>query len=191
MIRPLHSHRLQTRLFQSADGGDRWLPLELELSPDEQGAALAVDLTDPRGVLLFTNRGALPMQWPPRSAADFGSGDIAVLQGDPTTLPLQCARSVLDGAPAGSGGPGFLLRPVANSREPLWDDHPIGSRACSPEGGVTVSGTRQNVSISQVTMIDGVRPFGFSGVNPTTVWHQGFLLLVPAGTAPAGTAIDG
>lgn len=122
VIRPLHSHRLQTRLFQSPDGGDRWLPLELELSPDEQGAALAVDLADPRGVLLFTNRGALPMQWPPRSAADFDSGDIAVLQGDPTTLPLQCARSVRDGAPAGSGGPGFFLRPVANPREPLWDD---------------------------------------------------------------------
>jgi len=56
---------------------------------------------------------------------------------------------------------------------------------------VTVSGTRQNVSISQVTTIEGVRPFGFSGVNPTTVWHQGFLLLVPAGTAPAGIATDG
>jgi len=56
---------------------------------------------------------------------------------------------------------------------------------------VTVSGTRQNVSICQVTTIEGVRPFGFSGVNPTTVWHQGFLLLVAAGTAPAGTAIDG
>jgi hypothetical protein len=65
VIRPLHSHRLQTRLFQSPDGGDRWLPLELEPSPDEQGAALAVDPADPKGVLLFTNRGALPMQWPP------------------------------------------------------------------------------------------------------------------------------
>jgi hypothetical protein len=68
VIRPLHSHRLQTRHFQSPDGGDRWLPLELEPSPDEQGVALAVDPADPRGVLLFTNRGALPMQWPPRSA---------------------------------------------------------------------------------------------------------------------------
>lgn len=87
-----------------------------------RGWPLAVDPADPKGVLLFTNRGALPMQWPPRSAADFDSGDIAVLQGDPTILPLQCARSVRDGAPAGGGGPGFFLRPVANPREPLWDD---------------------------------------------------------------------
>ena len=53
---------------------------------------------------------------------NFDSGDIVVLQDDPTTLPLQCARSVRDGAPAGSGGPGFFRRPVANPREPLRDD---------------------------------------------------------------------
>jgi len=67
VIRPVHSHRLQTRLFQSADGGEHWLPLELELPREEQGAALAVDPADPKGVLLFTTRGALPLQWPPRA----------------------------------------------------------------------------------------------------------------------------
>jgi hypothetical protein len=105
VIRPVHSHRLQTRLFQSADGGEHWLPLELELPIEEQGVALAVDPADPKSVLLFTTRGALPVQWPPRSAADFDSGDIAVLQGDPTILPLQRPRPVRDGAPARGGGP--------------------------------------------------------------------------------------
>lgn len=67
VIRPVHSHRLQTRLFQSTDGGEHWLPLELELPREEQGVALAVDPADPKGVLLFTTRGALPVQWPPRT----------------------------------------------------------------------------------------------------------------------------
>lgn len=57
----------------------------------------------------------------------------------------------------------------------------------SPEIGVTVSGTRQNVSISQITAIEGVRSPGFTGVNPTTVWHQAFILLVGAGTIPSST----
>ena len=49
---------------------------------------------------------------------------------------------------------------------------------------MTVSGTRQNVSISQIIAIEGSRPSGFSGVNPTTVWHQAFVLLIGAGTTP-------
>jgi hypothetical protein len=53
-----------------------------------------------------------------------------------------------------------------------------------------VSGTRQNVSISQVLTIEGARPFGFSGVNPTAVWHQGFILLVPTGTTPASSDLS-
>ena len=59
------------------------------------------------------------------------------------------------------------------------------TRSSSPEVGVTVSGTRQNVSISQITAIAGSRPSGFTGVNPTTVWHQAFILLVRVGTTPS------
>lgn len=75
VIRPVHSHRLQTRLFQSADGGEHWRPLELELPIEEQGVALAVDPADPKGVLLFTTRGSLRVQWPPR-AEGVGSGPV-------------------------------------------------------------------------------------------------------------------
>lgn len=59
------------------------------------------------------------------------------------------------------------------------------TRSSSPEVGVTVSGTRQTVSISQITAIAGSRPSGFTGVNPTTVWHQAFILLVRVGTTPS------
>jgi len=59
------------------------------------------------------------------------------------------------------------------------------TRSSSPEVGVTVSGTRQDVSISQITAIAGSRPSGFTGVNPTTVWHQAFILLVKVGTTPS------
>ncbi|MGH7369785.1 MAG: WD40/YVTN/BNR-like repeat-containing protein [Candidatus Methylomirabilaceae bacterium] len=73
VIRPVHSHRLDTRLFHSGDGGERWLPLEIELSREEQGVALAVDPADPKGVWLFTTRGVLPVEWP-RRAQDVRSG---------------------------------------------------------------------------------------------------------------------
>lgn len=59
------------------------------------------------------------------------------------------------------------------------------TRSSAPAIGVTVTGTRQNVSISQITTIEGPRPFGFTGVNPSTVWHQAFILLVSAGTTPS------
>ncbi|TAL41434.1 MAG: hypothetical protein EPN89_19055 [Methylovulum sp.] len=71
--------------------------------------------------------------------------------------------------------------------------NPIGTtrtRSSPPEMGVTVSGTRQDVSISQITAIEGVRPPGFTGVNPTTVWHQAFILLVRAGTTPSSTDLS-
>ena len=67
VIRPVHSHRLQTRFFQTSDGGEHWLPLELELPGGEQGVALAVNPADLKGVLLFTTRGALALPWPPRA----------------------------------------------------------------------------------------------------------------------------
>jgi hypothetical protein len=66
-----------------------------------------------------------------------------------------------------------------------------GERSCAPRIGVTVSGTRRNVSIQEITTCEGGRwPLGgFSMVNPTTTWRQAFILLVQAGTpvAPADT----
>ncbi|MGH7369786.1 MAG: hypothetical protein ACREIN_02755 [Candidatus Methylomirabilaceae bacterium] len=70
---------------------------------------------------------------------------------------------------------------------PCGTGDPTGGRACPPKVGVTVSGTRQNVSISQIFSIEGARPFGLSGANPTTVWHQEFVLLVPTGTTPSSS----
>ncbi|MFQ5802402.1 MAG: choice-of-anchor D domain-containing protein [Candidatus Methylomirabilales bacterium] len=73
---------------------------------------------------------------------------------------------------------------------------PAGKTASSaPEIGVTVSGTRQDVTINQVITCEGARSpsSGFTGVNPTTTWRQAFILLIPSGTlAPSGdvTKID-
>jgi len=63
-------------------------------------------------------------------------------------------------------------------------DLSVGERSCAPKNGVTVSGTRQNVPLSQVIAIEGARSpsSGFSGVNPTTTWKQAFILLIPGGT---------
>src|SRR2546426_6770049 len=74
-------------------------------------------------------------------------------------------------------------------------DSSVGERSCAPQTGVTVSGTRQNVSLSQVIAVEGPRlpSSGFSAVNPTTTWKQAFILLIPAGTtAPSAdtTKID-
>jgi hypothetical protein len=64
------------------------------------------------------------------------------------------------------------------------------TRSSSPAIGVTVTGIQQNVSISQITASEGPRPSGFTGVNPTTVWHQAFVLLVSAGTAPSSADLS-
>jgi len=65
-------------------------------------------------------------------------------------------------------------------------DPSTGERSCAPETGVTVSGTRRNVTISQVTSCEGARSpaSGFSSINPTSTWKQAFILLVPPGTLP-------
>ncbi|MDD5560353.1 hypothetical protein [Candidatus Methylomirabilis sp.] len=74
----------------------------------------------------------------------------------------------------------FIRNPTGTTR----------TRSSPPEIGVTVSGTRQNVSIAQITAIEGVRPPGFTGVNPTTVWHQAFILLIRTGTIPSSTDLS-
>lgn len=86
--------------------------------------------------------------------------------------------------------PDFFFIRLPTPSNPCFTMEPRGGRACEPETGVTVSGTRQNVTISQITAIEGVRPPGFTGVNPTTVWHQAFILLVGAGTTPASADLS-
>ena len=116
--------------------------------------------------------------------ADNGDGTF-------TTVEATARYSALDqyamGLLPAAAVPGFFFVRSPSPANPCGTIDPAGGRACSPEVGVTVSGTRQNVSISQVMTIEGLRPFGFSGVNPTTVWHQGFILLVPAGTTPSSS----
>jgi hypothetical protein len=106
-----------------------------------------------------------------------------------TSNELTIRYSALDQYAMGlrSGGevPNFFFIRAPSPPNPCGTSAPEGGRACSPAIGVTVSGTRQNVSISQVIAIEGPRPFGFTGVNPTTVWHQAFILLVGAGTTPS------
>jgi len=63
LVRPLHSRLVKTFLYQSADGGDHWFALEVELPPDAQGVALAEDPADPQKVALFTTTGAIQIDW--------------------------------------------------------------------------------------------------------------------------------
>ncbi|HLA80828.1 MAG TPA: hypothetical protein VJP78_04240 [Thermoleophilia bacterium] len=86
--------------------------------------------------------------------------------------------------------PNFFFIRSPSPPNPCGTSAPEGGRACSPAIGVTVSGTRQNVSIGQVTSIEGFRPPGFTGVNPTTTWHQAFILVVGAGTTPASADMN-
>ncbi len=57
-------------------------------------------------------------------------------------------------------------------------------RSSPPEIGVTLSGTRQNVTINQIIESEGTRSpsSGFTAVNPTTTWNQAFILLIREGT---------
>jgi len=63
LVRPLHSRLVRTFLYQSADGGDHWFALEVELPSDAQGVALAEDPGDPQKVVLFTTTGAIRIDW--------------------------------------------------------------------------------------------------------------------------------
>jgi parallel beta-helix repeat protein len=65
-------------------------------------------------------------------------------------------------------------------------DSSTGERSCAPQTGVTVSGTRRNITLNQVISCEGARSpsSGFSGINPTSTWKQAFILVVPAGTLP-------
>ena len=63
LVRPLHSRLVKTFLYQSADGGEHWFALEVELPSDAQGVALAEDPADPQKVVLFTTTGATRIDW--------------------------------------------------------------------------------------------------------------------------------
>src|SRR6267143_1466973 len=71
-------------------------------------------------------------------------------------------------------------------------DPATGERSCAPRVGVTVSGIRQDVSLSQIITCAGARSpsSGFSAINPSTTWNQAFILLVPAGSAPSQADVD-
>lgn len=85
------------------------------------------------------------------------------------------------------------LRSTGEVPDFFFIKNPTGTtntRSSSPARDVTVTGIRQNVSISQITAIEDSRPSGFTGVNLTTVWHQAFVLLVSAGTAPSSADLS-
>lgn len=63
LVRPVHSRLVKTFVYQSADGGEHWFALEVELPSDAQGIALAEDPSDPQKVVLFTTTGAIQIDW--------------------------------------------------------------------------------------------------------------------------------
>ncbi|MBI4454870.1 MAG: gliding motility-associated C-terminal domain-containing protein [Acidobacteria bacterium] len=83
------------------------------------------------------------------------------------------------------------LRSAAEVSPFFFIDGPTGTtktRSSSPQLGVTASGLRKNVTLSNVITCEGSRSpsSGFSTVNSTTVWNQAFILLIGAGaTAPS------
>lgn len=56
-----------------------------------------------------------------------------------------------------------------------------GPRSCVSKIGVSVTGSRQNVTLAQVVTCAGSRSpaTGFSEINPTARWNQAFILLIP------------
>ena len=123
-----------------------------------------------------------------------GNNWVDNLNGTFTSNELTIRYSPLDqyamGLRPAAEVPNFFFIRSPTPSNPCGTSQPEGGRACSPASNVTVSGTRQNVSISQITAIEGFRPPGFTGVNPTTVWHQAFILLVKAGTTPSSAELS-
>ena len=79
------------------------------------------------------------------------------------------------------------LRIAADVPGFFFINNPMGTTKTSssaPQTGVTVTGTRKDVTLNQVITCEGSRfpSSGYSGINPTTTWKQAFILLVPAGT---------
>ncbi len=110
--------------------------------------------------------------------------------GDGTFTSIEATKrySALDhyimGLRSASDVPTFFFINNPSSAHCQILDSSTGERSCAPQTGVTVSGTRRNVTINQVISCEGARSpsSGFSGVNPTSTWKQAFILLVRAGT---------
>jgi len=84
------------------------------------------------------------------------------------------------------------LLPASGVPDFFFIDNPTGTtrtRSSAPALGVTVGGTRQDVSVNQVVECEEPRTpsSGFSGANPTQTWRQAFVLLVKSGTTPSQT----
>lgn len=67
---------------------------------------------------------------------------------------------------------------------------PDPERSCAPQAGVTVSGTRRNVTVDQVIQCaenGGARvpATGFTAINPSSAWRQAFVLVVRPGADAA------
>jgi len=88
------------------------------------------------------------------------------------------------------------LRAPADVPNFFFVDSPTGTaktRSSIPQTGVTVSGTRKNVTIDQVIECSGGARSpsnGFSDVNPTTTWNQAFILLIKGDTAVPQADVD-
>lgn len=65
VLRPVHSRLVKTLVYQSADGGDHWFPLEVEPPVDAEGIALVQDPADPTRVVLLTTTGRIRIAWQP------------------------------------------------------------------------------------------------------------------------------
>lgn len=65
LLRPLHSRLVRTFIYQSADGGEHWFALEVEVPSDAQGVTLTEDPSDPKRAVLLTTTGAIQIQWQP------------------------------------------------------------------------------------------------------------------------------
>ncbi len=80
------------------------------------------------------------------------------------------------------------LRTASETPDFFFIDNPSATggknQSSDPTIGVTVNGTRKDVTINDVTFCTGARSpsSGFTGVNSSTTWKQAFVLLIPEGT---------
>jgi len=120
------------------------------------------------------------------SWVDNGNGTFTTIEATARFNPLD---QYLMGLRPASEVPDFFFIRNPSFQICSFDSFFFCRRSSPPEVGVTVSGTRQNVTINQIIASEGTRSpiSGFTAVNPTTTWKQVFILLIPGGTtAPKG-----